>query len=32
MGNREIVYAIVLSAETGDIIEVLGTRLKKETN
>ncbi len=30
IGNREITYGIILCSETGDTIEVLSVRLKKE--
>ena len=30
VGNREIIYAIVLCSETGNLISILAVRLKKE--
>jgi len=30
VSNREVMYASVVCAETGDLIEVLAVRLKKE--
>ena len=30
LGNREVLYAVVVSAETGNTIDVLAVRLKKE--
>ncbi len=30
VGNREVVYAVVMPADAGDIIEILALRLKKE--
>jgi hypothetical protein len=30
ISNREVMYASVVSAETGDLLEVLAVRLKKE--